>query len=431
MKAFGYEFGKIKAAASGTTGRAISRNLTTDLTRTLNETYNFYYHSDSNPSLSKGISNYTNQDIIEYGRIVEGLDTHIRAIVEARMQRAASLPWGIFESDGNQVSQDDFDQETWLVYDALSGLSDFDADRLQMSEAMKHGYSVMQSIWSNNQYWFPVKLRHEYQENFDFDDGRSVNTLKPITGSDMLYMRPTISNLYTPVKDEMKWLVTTFDKRYEDRRGVGLYEKCIFASWAKLNIISWMMNFAERSGSGTWIAKIADADMLPRQENGDLYTAAEINEVLKSISVSSRGTLPSGVELEALHFDKDSDVEMFLRDILYYEQECSKIVNGGQSATTGLDSVGSFAAVAEFMNQERQVNLKHDINLIYEQINYPLVWNVLALNRSATVADNWLSEYHVSAVMPESGQKEKAETRKINAEADAIEAGVEDETTAD
>ena len=419
MKLFGYEIKRKRAAIAGSAGGPT--RLRSDLTVKLNQVFNWYNTSTSNPSLADGINNYSTGDILTYGRTIEGLDLHLRATVEARMNRAASLGWGIFDKNGNQIKPEDFDQETQLVFDAISGIEHFDQDRLQIAESLKHGYSVMQSIWKMGEVWIPETLKHEYPENFDFDDGRSENNLINARGRNRLYMRQNMTYNYTRAKNQNKWLVTTTDPVYEDRRGVGLYQKCVFAAYAKMSIISWMLNFAERAGSGMWIGKILDADNLPQKENGDLYTSTEINTILKSISVGNVGTLPSGVDLVNMTFDKGSDVEMFLRYLTYFTNEESKIINGGQSATTEIDRVGSRAAIESFMGQERETNLISDINLIYGQINRPLVFNVLCLNRSADVANNWLKDFKVSAILPDTDALQKANVRKIEAEAESLE----------
>ena len=405
--------------------RSKKRNYVNDITKNVNERFKSQYVlSDpryEDAKLSDAINNYSSTRILEYIKYVEPIDMYLASIINARISAVSSLNWAVFSTDDCEIEKgidEEYPNITEYVHNAMENIKEFYQDIEEIARCIAHGYSVTQIIYEYKDGWlFPKMLKSEYPELYEFDDGL-VDESSFVYDNCLVISYDGSTDNFEPIpkRDKNKFIVTTFDKRNENRRGYGLYQKTMFATYKKVNVWSWFMNFLERSGAGVWILKPSDPNFIPQKNDGTYYTSSELTTLLDNLAVTSRAYLGNGLELLPLQFDKDSDVNMFLETISEINDEQTMIVNAGQTETTGDNKYGTRASAEVYESARFQKTTIPDAKLVYSGINDVMLRTCLEWNFGKDAADEWLRNRYVGAKLPEISKEKQAEVKNIDAD---------------
>ena len=376
-----------------------------------------------NAKLSDVINNYASAKILQYIKYIEPVDLFLASIINSRIAAVSSLKWSVFDTNDEEKEKgkdEEYPEITDYVYSALENIKEFYQDIMEVSRCLADGYSVTQIIYEyKNSLLYPKNLKAEYPELFEFDDGLVDESTFDCDNSLVISEDGSTDNFNKiHPKHKNKFIVTTFDKRNENRRGYGLYQKTMLATYKKINIWSWFMNYLERSGAGVWILKPLDAMTIPQKADGTNYTSSELTTLLNNLAVTSRAYLGNGLDLLPLEFDKDSDVNMFLSAIEEVNDEQTMVVNAGQTQTTGDNKYGTRSSAEVYESVQFQKTTIPDAKLVYSGINDIMLRTCLEWNFGKDASDKWLQNRYVGAKLPEISEEKKAEVKNKEADTD-------------
>jgi len=285
-------------------------------------------------------------------------DGHLSSLIKTRKRSVVKLAWEIvpYVERGADVATERDQHIADEMYYIISKMKNLKRSIKAVLSAMEHGYSVSEIVYDfdpDSSYIYARGLKHRRPELFRFGD------------EDVLeYSENGLSWQEMP---RHKFVVYSFDMKYENLYGNSLLRSVYWPHWFKTNIVKYLMTFMERLGNPMIYGKF------PPGLTDDKIDALLAH--IKSIQSNSYGVFPDNVNLDVLEakFRKEAD---FRNIIEYFDDEESKIIIG-QTLTSGEGRrSGSLALgqVHENVKDEVTASDVDEVNyLLTEQLIVPLV----------------------------------------------------------
>jgi len=222
------------------------------------------------------------------------LDPHLDDCIRVRAAGLISLPWLVEPADDSERAKiiasfvyAAFDRFGWRI----PGDGGFDADRRNIFDAIGFGLSVMEIDWDLGDFWLPRRLLHRPLRQFKFD-----------TQNRLRIMRSEADMEGEPVRD-MKFLVFSPYRRYENPYGIPALRKAFFYSWFKRQGFKFWAIFADKFASPTVYAKS------PKGMKMNDPRRAEIEAVIMSIQQETGIIVPEDFLVELLEARRSGKAE--------------------------------------------------------------------------------------------------------------------------
>jgi len=221
------------------------------------------------------------------------LDPHLSDCIRVRAAGLISLPWLIEPADdsvrakmiANFIS-DTFNRFGWRI----PGDGGFYADRRNLFDAIGFGLAVMEIDWDLSEFWRPRRLLHRPLRQFKFDTGNKLRILRSEADSEG-----------EPVRD-MKFLVFSPYRRYENPYGIPALAMAFFYSWFKRQGFKFWAIFADKFASPTVYVKTPKGNLSAKDK-------ADINDIIRSIQQETGLTVPENFIVELLEARRSGKAE--------------------------------------------------------------------------------------------------------------------------
>jgi len=286
-------------------------------------------------------------DIIAQVARMDETDPYLAGLIQLRKQSLLAMPREIVGED-NEVTD--------FVRQNFKGITNMHSKLDQMLEALKVGCSITEMIWHPYQNkWWLWDLMSRRQTLFCFKkktghqkDGNYADELRLIDNT-------VTSGMKLPPN---KFVVTTFNQKYENRWGLSLYSNLYWYWFIKRNVINFWQIFLENFVTPIVVVKgtIADPE-----------TKAKVDDFIKNIQQRTGVRIPESLVLELIQA-KQEGAETYHDAASYFDKGMCFLVLGQVSS---LDSggVGSYARDKIRDTVTRRDVLGSDVSMMESVIN--------------------------------------------------------------
>ncbi len=286
-------------------------------------------------------------------------DAHVRTVISKRKRAVTSREWFVNEADGS----DEASKSAELVRKCLNLIN---LDRLteDLLDAVLKGYSVAEIMWGydeNEKIIRPLEIRSRKPQRFIFKQAENDCELRLLT------LDSPIDGIEVP---ERKFIVFTYDKRFDNPYGFGLGNSLFWPVLFKRKGITFWLTFCDKFGSPTSVGKYpASASDNER---------ATLREALEAIANDYGIIVPEGMEVSLLEASKAS-TDTYEKLARFMDEQISEIVLG-ETGSTNQSNGGGSRARDQIGNEIRLETAKADADMLCQVLNDSLVRWIVELN---------------------------------------------------
>ena len=250
-------------------------------------------------------------------------DPTVRSCLDTRKKALKKLGWHIepYIEEGTEEPSSEAMKHAEAMRRILNRMVNFSYNIRESLSCYEHGYSVSELMFRIDPDFVVVSdILHRKPDYFKFDqDGQ-------------LYF---IGNMGNPVlMPAPKFLVCTFDPKYEDPYGSSLLKTAYWPHWFKTNLSKFLLIYAERFGQPTVVAQYPKG--ITNDEKNELL------EQLEQIQNDTRGIVPEGSVINFLEAVKDNQA-MFRESIQYFDDQIRLTILGQTLTSSSGNGTGSYA----------------------------------------------------------------------------------------
>jgi len=311
------------------------------------------FSGSQNPSTIYQAMGQGTASVFPYYREVEEKDTAIASALSTRRLL-------VLAREANVQSADAENKQAQRYADELAGFLDaipkFDFALWELLDAPAYGYSVAEILWEANPLRV-VKILGRPQELFRFG-----KTFEPQTGEMLLSNFAGADGAPVP---PAKFIVSTYQPRHGDRRGIPLLRRLFWSSWFKRNVLRMHLKFLEK-GSGTVVVKHGAA--AGPDEKAAALNAAQV------IADEIAAAVPQGFELmsEALQTTRIRQAEDFRQLADYMDAEMTRMILGQTLSSRGAEQGAGSRALGEVHIETLHEYIRSDAGDLETAINEQL-----------------------------------------------------------
>ncbi len=286
-------------------------------------------------------------------------DAHVRTVISKRKRAVTSREWFVNEADGS----DEASKSAELVRKCLNLIN---LDRLteDLLDAVLKGYSVAEIMWGydeNEKIIRPLEIRSRKPQRFIFKQAENDCELRLLT------LDSPIDGIEVP---ERKFIVFTYDKRFDNPYGFGLGNSLFWPVLFKRKGITFWLTFCDKFGSPTSVGKYpASASDNER---------ATLRQALEAIANDYGIIVPEGMEVSLLEASKVS-TDTYEKLARFMDEQISEIVLG-ETGSTNQSNGGGSRARDQVGNEIRLETAKADADMLCQVLNDSLVRWIVELN---------------------------------------------------
>lgn len=321
-----------------------------------------FFSGSQNPSGIYRLMVQNYPTVYPYYREIEEKDT---AICSALAMRRLL----VLARDAAVQAADDTNGQAQMYADGaaefLAGIPKFDFCLWELLDAPAYGYAVVEIMWKNDGSKISVdKVIGRPQELFRF--GRLY---WPQTND--LLMAASVGGEGFQVPQQ-KFLVSTYQPRHGDRRGIPLMRRLFWPSWFKRNVLPMHLRYLEK-GPGTVIVKYPTG-----ADNAEKKLAYQTAEAIATeLAVAVPDTL--ALYDAALKETRTRDASDYTSLIDYMDAEMTRMILGQTLTTHGAEQQRGSMALGdihlEMMYQIIRADAQDIEDVINEQLLGPwLLW---------------------------------------------------------
>lgn len=310
-------------------------------------------------------------------------DTHAWAVLQKRKKTLLAREWEMVPASEKPLDV----QASDFCRDVLKALP-FDRICEDLLDATLKGFSVCETVWKRDlDRIVPADVVAHDQRRFVFDEN----------------WRPRLLT-FTSMRDgeelpDRKFIVHRHGVKGNNPYGLGLGTRLFWPVLFKREGIAFWLHFLDKYAGPTVIGKTPYGVLSDDQ--------AKLLNTLRGIRTSSAVTVPVGTEVDFLEASRSGSVTY--QDFLSYWDKAISICVNGETLTTDIGSSGSRAA-SETHADMLQMLVDSDADLLSDTLRETLLtWLVDYNFPGAGVPSIWRTR--------PSNEKEKAEVRKVKAEA--------------
>lgn len=243
-------------------------------------------------------------------------DAHVSATSASRKSGVLRKAW--------QLDRGKAKSRPAQIIEAMFNDLDVRSITSEMLDAVFFGYQPLEVVWQRvGPYIMPAKVQAKPSRWFVFDQDNALR------------FRTLAQPLEGIALPPMRFLVAQYEAKYENPYGQGTLSKCFWPVLFKRGGIKFWVQFLERFGTPSIIGK------LPR--GAQEKEIQELLDMLDRILRSSVGVIPDDSSVDVMSSDKSGSTVAH-RELLHFcDQQISKATLG-QTLTTQIDGVGSYAA---------------------------------------------------------------------------------------
>lgn len=286
-------------------------------------------------------------------------DAHVRTVISKRKRAVTSREWFVNEADGSEEAT----KSAELVRKCLNLIN---LDRLteDLLDAVLKGYSVAEIMWGydeNEKIIRPLEIRSRKPQRFIFKQAENDCELRLLT------LDSPIDGIEVP---ERKFIVFTYDRRFDNPYGFGLGNSLFWPVLFKRKGITFWLTFCDKFGSPTSVGKYpASASDSER---------ATLREALEAIANDYGIIVPEGMEVSLLEASKAS-TDTYEKLARFMDEQISEIVLG-ETGSTNQSNGGGSRARDQVGNEIRLETAKADADMLCQVLNDSLVRWIVELN---------------------------------------------------
>lgn len=286
-------------------------------------------------------------------------DAHVRTVISKRKRAVTSREWFVNEADGSEEAS----KSAELVRKCLNLIN---LDRLteDLLDAVLKGYSVAEIMWGydeNEKIIRPIEIRSRKPQRFIFKQTENDCELRLLT------LDSPIDGIEVP---ERKFIVFTYDRRFDNPYGFGLGNSLFWPVLFKRKGITFWLTFCDKFGSPTSVGKYpASASDSER---------ATLREALEAIANDYGIIVPEGMEVSLLEASKTS-TDTYEKLARFMDEQISEIVLG-ETGSTNQSNGGGSRARDQVGNEIRLETAKADADMLCQVLNDSLVRWIVELN---------------------------------------------------
>ncbi|MBR4329823.1 MAG: DUF935 family protein, partial [Candidatus Riflebacteria bacterium] len=286
-------------------------------------------------------------------------DAHVRTVISKRKRAVTSREWFVNEADGSEEAT----KSAELVRKCLNLIN---LDRLteDLLDAVLKGYSVAEIMWGydeNEKIIRPLEIRSRKPQRFIFKQAENDCELRLLT------LDSPIDGIEVP---ERKFIVFTYDRRFDNPYGFGLGNSLFWPVLFKRKGITFWLTFCDKFGSPTSVGKYpASASDSER---------ATLREALEAIANDYGIIVPEGMEVSLLEASKAS-TDTYEKLARFMDEQISEIVLG-ETGSTNQSNGGGSRARDQIGNEIRLETAKADADMLCQVLNDSLVRWIIELN---------------------------------------------------
>lgn len=286
-------------------------------------------------------------------------DAHVRTVISKRKRAVTSREWFVNEADGSEEAS----KSAELVRKCLNLIN---LDRLteDLLDAVLKGYSVAEIMWGydeNEKIIRPIEIRSRKPQRFIFKQTENDCELRLLT------LDSPIDGIEVP---ERKFIVFTYDRRFDNPYGFGLGNSLFWPVLFKRKGITFWLTFCDKFGSPTSVGKYpASASDSER---------ATLKEALEAIANDYGIIVPEGMEVSLLEASKTS-TDTYEKLARFMDEQISEIVLG-ETGSTNQSNGGGSRARDQVGNEIRLETAKADADMLCNVLNDSLVKWIVELN---------------------------------------------------
>ena len=307
------------------------------------------------------------------------LDPHVYSSLQTRKATVLALPRQILAWDKSPEAREQRD----FVEHALDQIA-FHQDLKDLLDAVAKGYAVSEVMWGQREgKWVPLDIKSRAQSRFLFgweNELRLWGPWDPWPGTPM------------PLR---KFMVATFDGRWDNAYGNAILSKCFWAWWFKKHGLKFWMIFLEKFGAPTVIGKYPPGASSEQKEA--LLAAADAVRTETGIAI------PDNQMLELLEAQRQGATVSYEAFCDYLDKQISKAIVGATLASGEASKGGGNRAMAQ-VHQETLMNLvSDDAQMLMETVNRDLIRPLIEFNYGPPPAGMGYPRLHIETESKETG----------------------------
>jgi phage gp29-like protein len=238
----------------------------------------------------------------------------------------------------------------------LGSIRKFGFAMWELLDAPAYGFGVAEILWGadGGRVWVD-KIVGRPQELFRFG-----KLFYPQTEDLLLAISPGAEGQPVP---QVKFLVSTYQPRHGDRRGLPILRRLFWPSWFKRNVLRLHLHFLEK-GPGTVAVKY--------DQTADAQKALEAAEAIANeLAVA----VPNGFTLmaEALQTTRTRDANDFRSLVDYFDSEMTRVILGQTLTTHGAEQQRGSMALGEIHLEMMYEIIRNDAADLEDVINEQLL----------------------------------------------------------
>lgn len=313
---------------------------------------------------------------IDYYDAMIDADSVLSGLVETRIGAVVGLEWEMISAS---AAEEDKELAEFCRF-AIEGISNFDADLYDIMGAMRNGFSATEIIWKDTTWQgrkvvVPDKLLSRNPERFRFN----------LEGD--LFLR-TQDDWYTGInvtkKYPFRFLVHSFQPRYQNPYGVSLLRSVWWPWWFKHNTFKYWLQAAE---AGAVVTPVLYYPEHSTEDEIAVYASAA-RKFLKSKYI----VVPEGGRVEFPQIKIDKAFAEILVNRCNSEMRYRIL---GSTHSTGVEGGGS-RALAEVHDRRFQERIEMDSKSLATTLNTQLIIPTVLFNfREPEVFPKWKLRYEL------------------------------------
>ena len=284
------------------------------------------------------------------------LDGHLFNALQTRKATVLALPRQILAWDKSPAAREQRD----FVGRTLDQVQ-FHQDLKDLLDAVAKGYSISEIMWvQRDGRWVPSDIKSRAQGRFLFgweNELRLWGPWDPWPGTPM---------------PQHKFLVASFDPRWDNAYGNAVLSKCFWPWWFKKHGLKFWMIFLEKFGAPTVVGKFPPGSS-DEQKTALLDAAAAVREETGVV-------IPDNQMLELLEAQRQGATVSYEAFCDYLDKQISQAVVGATLASGEASKGGGNRAMAQ-VHQETLMNLvSDDAQMLMECVNRDLIRPLIEFN---------------------------------------------------
>ena len=307
-------------------------------------------------------------------------DAHVRTVVAKRKRAVTSREWFVNEADGSEEAS----KSAELVRKCLNIIN---MDRLteDLLDAIVKGYSVAEIIWcydDSEKIIRPLEIRSRKPQRFIFKQVENDCELRLLT------LSSPIDGIELP---ERKFIVFTYDRRFDNPYGFGLGSSLFWPVLFKRKGITFWLTFCDKFGSPTSVGKYPASASDNERET--------LREALEAIANDYGIIVPEGMDVSLLEASKSS-TDTYEKLARYMDEQISEIVLG-ETGSTNQSNGGGSRARDQIGNEVRLETAKADADMLSQVLNDTLVRWIVELNMPGAPLPKFWRDFEVGEDLKE------------------------------